>query len=55
MAALEVFKLFGIDGYGRGPKEAGILVILLELGGVAGPLDPKLGLKKTEEKKENYI
>jgi hypothetical protein len=37
---LELLKLFGIDRNGRGSKEAGILVILLELRGVAGPLDP---------------
>jgi hypothetical protein len=37
---LEVLKLFGIDGYGGGLKEPRVLVILLELGGVAGPLYP---------------
>jgi hypothetical protein len=56
--ALELLKLFGMDRRGGEPKEPGILVVLLELGGVARALDPrhqgrgylKLGL--TKRKKE---
>jgi hypothetical protein len=56
--ALELLKLFGMDRRGGEPKEPGILVVLLELGGVARALDPrhqrcgylKLGLTKREKK-----
>jgi hypothetical protein len=57
--ALELLKLFGMDRRGGEPKEPGILVVLLELGGVARALDPghqrcrylKLGLTKRKKRR----